>query len=287
MIKIQQYKEEICWWCGKQADSQEHRHKKSDVKHIFGNKFEGEPIIIRDNNQKEVQGPDSKLLKFEKVLCQDCNNNRSQPFDRAYDLFVRYVLNNYNEILDKRIIDFNDIVKTDTINFKYNVFRYFTKVFCCRLASNNISIKPELIEFLDYKKPINFMYFKFEVRPDIHTFLNRPETDEYEGNIYLSPLRYFPSTESNHINLVYQFYNLQWLRIYTFYSENMTEENYAGYNEYNDSNTIQIEARYSVNPEKLFDKRTDTKPKEQEENEWLKEYLDTNIFKKTKHNKGS
>lgn len=280
MIKIQQYKQERCWWCEKQANSQEHRHKKSDVKYIFGKKFEGEPVIIRDNYQKEVQGPDSKLLKFNKVLCQDCNNSRSQPFDRAYDLFVRYVLENYNEILDRRIIDFNDIVKTDTVNFKHNVFRYFTKVFCCRLASNNISIVPELIEFLDYEKPIKFLYFKFEVRPDIYAFLNRPETDGYEGNIYLSPLRYFPSAESNHIDLVYQFYNLQWLRIYTFYSEKMTEEIYAGYKEFNDSSTIQIEARYSVTPDKLFDKRTDIRPKEQEENKWLEEYLNTNIFKK-------
>lgn len=280
MIKIQPYKEGRCWWCGKRANSQEHRHKKSDVKHIFGNKFEGEPVIIRDNYQKEVQGPDSKLLKFEKVLCQDCNNRRSQPFDRAYDLFVSYVLENYDEILDKRIIDLNDIVKTDAINFKHNIFRYLTKVFCCRLASNNITIGSELIEFLNYEKPINFLYFKFEVRPDIYAFLNRTGTDEYEGNIYLSPLSYFSSVEYDYLDLVYQFYNLQWLRIYTFYSEKMTEQNYAGYKEYNDSNTIQIEARYSVSPDKIFDKRTDTRLNEQEKNEWLEEYLDTNIFKK-------
>ena len=60
----------------------------------------------------------------------------------------------------------------------------------------------------------------------------------------------------------------------------MTEQNYAGYKEYNDSSTIQVEARYSVSPDRLFDKRTDTSPEKTKKNEWLEEYLDTSIFKK-------
>ncbi|NOQ25285.1 MAG: hypothetical protein GQ564_07975 [Bacteroidales bacterium] len=279
MINIQPYREGECWWCGKPANSKEHRHKKSDIKHIFGNRFESEPVLIRGNHKKTIQGPDSKLLKFEKVLCQNCNNSRSQPFDRSYDLFINYVLENYELILDKKNINLVNIVNSDTIGFKHNIFRYLTKIFCCRLATNNIIIEPKLVEFLNYAKPLDFMYFKFEVRPDIHAFLNRPEADVNDGNIYLSPLKYFLSKDNNQINLVYQFYNLQWLRIYTFYSEKMTEENYSGYNEYNNSNTILIEAKYSVNPDNLFDRRIDVKPKVQDENKWIEEYLNTNTFK--------
>jgi hypothetical protein len=185
MIKIQQLERKKCWLCGNEPNSKEHRHKKTDVKHIFENKFEGEPIIIKDHSHKKIQGSDSKLLKLEKVLCQDCNNNRSQPFDRAYDLFINYVLKNYDKILDTNILDFNEIVQDNTLEFKHNVLRYLTKAFCCRLATNNISITSEIIQFLNYKNPINFLYYKFEVRPDIHAFLNRKEADEYEGNIYL------------------------------------------------------------------------------------------------------
>lgn len=278
VIKIQSYKEGICWWCGKLADSQEHRHKKSDVKHIFGNKFEGNPIIIRDNYQKEIQGPNSKLLKFDNVLCQVCNNKRSQPFDKAYVLFVNYVLKNYENILDKGIIDLNNIVKTNIINFKHNIFRYFTKFICCRLASNNISIDKKLLGFLNNQEPLNFLYFKFELRPDIYSFLNRDGVDEYEGNIYLSPLKYFLSEDQNNINLVYQFYNLQWFRIYTFYSETMTNENYAGFQKYNDSHLIPIESKYSIHPDKLFDQIYESGLKKKEDGEWLEEYLDYNIF---------
>lgn len=93
MIKINRpNKKPLCWWCGKPADSREHRHKKSDVKFIFGDKFEGEPVIIKDKSPTTVQGPNSSLLKFDTVLCQVCNNSRSQPFDRAYSRFVDYVI---------------------------------------------------------------------------------------------------------------------------------------------------------------------------------------------------
>ena len=279
MIKRQSHNEESCWWCNGLADSQEHRHKKSDVKNIFGSGFESEPVIIKDHHQKSVQGPNSKLLKFPKVLCQDCNNSRSQPFDRAYDLFISYVLNNYHNILSKGLLDFNDIVQVDVENFKQNVFRYYTKAFCCRLAANNISIEPKLIDFLNGIEPLNFLYFKFEVRPDIYSFLTRPDSDANEGNIYLSPLRYFQSEENNKIDLVYQFYNLQWLRTYTFYSERMTEKIYAGYNEYNEANTVQLEAKYSVNPEKLFEVDSNIETRERDDDDWLKEYLNINIFK--------
>jgi hypothetical protein len=63
----------------------------------------------------------------------------------------------------------------------------------------------------------------------------------------------------------------------------MTNEIYTGYKKYNDSDKIKIEARYSINPENLFDKNIDAKPKMHKENEWLEEYLNINIFKKIKH----
>lgn len=278
MIKILYNNKEICWWCGKQADSKEHRHKKSDVKFLFGNKLEGLPVIIRNDNKVDVQGPNSRFLKFPKVLYQNCNNKRSQPFDRAYDSFIKYVLKNYEEILEKRILDFSCIEKNNTLEFKQNVLRYLTKSFCCRLASNNFSIEPNIIEFLDYKKTINFLYFKFELRPDLYAFINREDADEYEGNIYLSPLRYYSSKNKSNIDLVYQFYNIQWLRIYSFYSNQMIEDIYSGYNNYNNSTTITVDAIYSVHPNLLFKTRTFPKLKENQNDEWLNEYLDTNIF---------
>lgn len=147
------------------------------------------------------------------------------------------------------------------------------------MASNNFSIAREIIEFLNYKKPINFLYFKFEIRPDIYTFLNSPDAKKYEGNIYLSPLRYIQSLESNQIELIYQFYDLQWLRVYTFYSEQMIEDFYSGYTKYNESNILRLEARYSVDPEILYEPRDNEKTVGKDDSEWLDEYLQYEIFK--------
>jgi len=278
MIEIKTHKGEVCWWCGKSANSREHRHKKSDIKLLFGNKFCGEPILLKDNQQKKLQGPNSDLLKFERVLCQNCNNSRSQPFDRAYDCFINYTLNNYDKLLNDRIINFNEIDKTNTKQIKNDIFRYFTKIFCCRLASNNISIKTDLIDFLNSEKQINYLYFKFEIRPDIYTFLNRDNKIQNEGNIYLSPLKYYLRDEDKKIGLVYQFYNLQWLRIYTFYSNDLIDSNYNGYDDYYNSDSMKIEVKYTIHPDLIFKAKIHDEQKINEY-DWLDNYLDKDTFK--------
>ena len=70
---------------------------------IYGIILVGKRILLTEQNGKEIQlqGPNSTKLKFEKVMCEKCNNTTSQPFDRAYDKFISYVLNNY-ELLSKK-----------------------------------------------------------------------------------------------------------------------------------------------------------------------------------------
>lgn len=152
MTKKFSYKENTCWWCSKYADSGEHRHKKTDVKRIFGKNFEGDPIMLRGDKQLLLQGPNSNHLKFKKFLCGNCNNSNSQPFDRAYDKFITYIESNYEKLLIQRVINFKDIFESDYIQNKNNLIRYYLKVFCCRLASNHIYIDPVLIDFLKRNK---------------------------------------------------------------------------------------------------------------------------------------
>ena len=80
-----------CWICGNEADSREHKHKKTDVNRAFKNvptndKYIG--VFKSGEIERHVQGVDSKLLKFEKVICQRCNNQSSQPHDFAYEKFL-------------------------------------------------------------------------------------------------------------------------------------------------------------------------------------------------------
>lgn len=75
-------------WCGDAASSREHKWKKSEIKALYGPAGSQHYSLLwigEDGNHRNVQGPDSDLMKFEKSLCAKCNNSRSQPFDLSYD----------------------------------------------------------------------------------------------------------------------------------------------------------------------------------------------------------
>jgi hypothetical protein len=84
-----------CWICNKIADSAEHRIKKSDLVSLHGSgsyKGENALFLVREGKQTPIQGPNSKVVKYRKNLCSTCNNSYTQPFDKAYECFVDYLL---------------------------------------------------------------------------------------------------------------------------------------------------------------------------------------------------
>jgi hypothetical protein len=52
--------------------------------------YKGDEALSRCVEGKEltVQGPSSKELMFRANLCQKCNNERSQRFNKAYGQFI-------------------------------------------------------------------------------------------------------------------------------------------------------------------------------------------------------
>lgn len=77
-----------CWICGKPADSAEHRIKKSDLVALYGSgPYKGADalMLIRGEKETPIQGPNSKHVKYEKIICCKCNNEFTQPFDLAYE----------------------------------------------------------------------------------------------------------------------------------------------------------------------------------------------------------
>lgn len=134
----------ICWMCKERiADSGEHKDKKSDLKY-FMNTID-DPVIMKKNRKKWINGINSSSLKYEKVICQLCNNQRSKTIDNAYDLFSKKYILTLNKKLTN--ISFND----STV--KMDVFRYLAKNFCCRLVQNNVNLSQDLIDFVNGKLP--------------------------------------------------------------------------------------------------------------------------------------
>jgi 5-methylcytosine-specific restriction endonuclease McrA len=93
-----------CWICGNDADSGEHRIKKSDLITLHGKgpyKAGNSLVMIKDGKQIPIQGPNSKYLKYTQNLCEECNNSTTQKYDIAYSKFVTHLNTNENEILKK------------------------------------------------------------------------------------------------------------------------------------------------------------------------------------------
>ena len=72
-----------CWICGAPADSREHKIKRSDLVREFGDgPYRDDDTLIHfmdGQDPRDLQGPNAKRLKYDPVLCGDCNSARSQP----------------------------------------------------------------------------------------------------------------------------------------------------------------------------------------------------------------
>lgn len=137
----------LCWICGEIATTGEHLHKKTDVVAMFGDKFSKR--VVRTNlegkDKKFIQSPNSKELMFRNNLCAKCNNETTQPFDRAYVMFADYIRKNLSMLTRELEINLNLIFgKRDAKEKQQNLFRYFAKAFGCRLHDAGLSVPQAL-----------------------------------------------------------------------------------------------------------------------------------------------
>ena len=98
---------EKCWICGGIANSKEHKFKASDIKRAFGKKFDA--FLFNGDEVQEFNSYKDDIIQFPKVICVDCNNNKTRKHDNAYDEFVIYAYKNQKKILRERKIDFQDV----------------------------------------------------------------------------------------------------------------------------------------------------------------------------------
>jgi hypothetical protein len=160
-----------CWICGDPADSAEHRIKKADLVRAYGRgPYQGDaaPVHFRDGVATNLQGPGSLRVKYRPSLCQRCNTTATQPYDRAYDRFITWVIENETDILRKRLIDFRNVYGSDFEVGQLNLFKYFVKSFGCRLVDAGAQVPQDLIELFDQKQFKTKIRITFCVNEDTH-----------------------------------------------------------------------------------------------------------------------
>ena len=89
-----------CWICGGIADSSEHIPKASDIKRYFGAPAIGHPLYFHSEARRNVriQGINSNRLKSGARICANCNNSRTQPYDRAWERLSDYLQKNAERV---------------------------------------------------------------------------------------------------------------------------------------------------------------------------------------------
>ncbi|BAY48444.1 hypothetical protein SAMD00079811_60680 [Scytonema sp. HK-05] len=158
-----------CWICGLPANSAEHRTKKSDLVTLYGpGPYKGNNalLLIKSGEKIPIQGPNSKYVKYDKILCYKCNNQFTQPFDKAYENFISYIRDNKTLILNKRFIDFQDVYGDEFEVCQRNLFKYFVKSFCCRLIDANYPVPKDLKVLLFRKSFLTRLRINFSINDD-------------------------------------------------------------------------------------------------------------------------
>jgi hypothetical protein len=149
---------DLCWWCQiRPADSREHKFKRTDLVRVHGRGELRGPrtLVVRSGARStEHRSTKNKALKFSPSMCEYCNNTRSQPFDRAYDEFIEWVLTNETAVLAERRIDLTAVFGSDQKRKGEDVLRFFVKHICCRLAETvdadgDALIPSDAVRFLD------------------------------------------------------------------------------------------------------------------------------------------
>lgn len=159
-----------CWICGSPATSGEHKIKRTDLVRVHGNGqafTQAELSYLKSNGSVvNLQGPNSKHLKYIGVLCELCNNEKSQPFDTTYDEFISYLESNQTEVLSKRQINLQKIYGKNWEEKQLNLFRYFVKTIGCRIADADQTVPIDLIEILQKKSFSTPLYICIAINED-------------------------------------------------------------------------------------------------------------------------
>lgn len=210
---------EVCWICNEnKADSEEHRFKASDIKKRYGKKFDA--FQISDSNFRQVQSYKEKSFKYQKIICTDCNNNKTRHADDAYDIFVHKISEDPYSIVENGRLNFELLYGEEWKKGKRSLFSYIAKHIGCEIkgsvSGENIDVKKlsdfilEKNNYLDFSVNfiINPLLFEFIVELRKQDELKNFNPLGFSDTVYftINSIKHFSGTMINHIYRTEWFY---------------------------------------------------------------------------------
>jgi hypothetical protein len=190
--------------CGNaEANSSEHRLKKSDIVRAYGRgAYKGgfAPVHVSKSIITDIQGANSSTLKYAKTICHTCNATTSQPFDFAYDNFITWVLENETSILHRRFINFAEVFGLDFETSQRNLYKYFAKSFGCRLVDAGRNVPQDIVVLLDKTQFQTNLRITFSINEDILLMpINDRNSFIGKGDLYKMVLQNNPEQITGYI----------------------------------------------------------------------------------------
>lgn len=163
-----------CWWCGGKGDTREHRIKRTDIIREYGVGIDPDNLMIHGLRAKaQLRGPDSASYKFRSRICANCNNNRSQPFDRAEEVFATYFRAHEEEIVRSKRLSMAAIFSADLAAREENLRRYFVKHVAFVISDMGFEVTHNVLSYLNGKNPLTDVAFSPRICPSLFEIMSR------------------------------------------------------------------------------------------------------------------
>lgn len=134
----------------KEGNTGEHVLKASDLKSHFGHVSQQKPLFYHTAAKKNIpigslKGP---RLKSKALICNNCNSNLTQSYDRAWEKLSSYLRANWPELSKTRKLNLSKVFPGSSKKSLLDVHLYFVKLFGCRIVEYKIPLI-----YLNFLKP--------------------------------------------------------------------------------------------------------------------------------------
>jgi hypothetical protein len=176
----------FCWICNlNEANSGEHKTKRSDLLAVLGKPTQEEPFYYHDLHKanRPVGSLKAEILKSPVRICHYCNTTRTQPHDRAWERMSDWLRNRQQPLKVGGFVRGNRIFYCHTRKEMTNVHLFFLKLFGCMLCE---------AEANGHKLPIDIAPFSKAImssRPHPEVFLQFGKCDGAIGRSNLHGYR--------------------------------------------------------------------------------------------------
>lgn len=171
----------LCWICGvNNADSGEHKTKRSDLAEVLGSPTQDRPLYFSDvkRRNKHIQSLNAPILKSPIRICHGCNTARTQPHDRAWEQMSKQLRS--RPLVIARWVRPNRIFAYDGRRKMVEVQLFFLKLFGCMLEEVKADGKDVPIDVAEFSKAI----MDGEPHPGVHLMLGKYDGTVGRTNLY-------------------------------------------------------------------------------------------------------